>query len=118
MGKKGKKETAALSVLLEEKRKFKPSADFTKQANVQDPAVYERAAKDPERFWSNFAEELQWDRKWDKVLDWQVPHAKWFVGGQLNACVNCVDRHVKNGLRNKAAIIWEGEPGEQRTLTY
>ncbi len=118
MGKKEPKETAALSALLEENRKFKPSADFTKQANVQDPAVFERAAKDPEAFWSSFAEELQWDRKWDKVLDWQPPHAKWFVGGQLNACVNCVDRHVQNGLRNKAAIIWEGEPGEQRTLTY
>ena len=118
MGKKEPKETAALSVLLEEKRKFKPSAEFTKQANIHDPAVFARAAKDREAFWAGFAEELQWDRKWDKVLDWQAPHAKWFVGGKLNACVNCVDRHVQNGLRNKAAIIWEGEPGEQRTLTY
>ncbi len=118
MGEKRPKERAVLSALLEEKRKFKPSAEFTKQANVQDPAVFERAAKDPEAFWAGFAEELQWDRKWDKVLDWQAPHAKWFVGGKLNACVNCVDRHVQNGLRNKAAIIWEGEPGEQRTLTY
>jgi len=118
MNEEGQDKNVALSALLEEKRRFKPPAEFTKQANVQDSAVYEAAAKDPESFWAGFAEKLQWDRKWDKVLDWQPPHAKWFVGGKLNACVNCVDRHVQNGLRNKAAIIWEGEPGEQRTLTY
>ena len=118
MAKKEEKQVTALSALLQETRKFKPSTDFTKQANIQDPAVFETAAKDPESFWAGFAEKLQWDRKWDKVLDWQPPNAKWFVGGKLNACVNCVDRHVQNGMRNKAAIIWEGEPGEQRTLTY
>ena len=118
MAKEKQKETAALSALLHENRKFKPSAEFTKQANIHDPAVFDKAAKDPEAFWAGFAEELQWDRKWDKVLDWQAPNAKWFVGGKLNACVNCVDRHVHNGHRNKAALIWEGEPGEQRTLTY
>ena len=62
--------------------------------------------------------ELEWSRPWTQVLDWQPPHAKWFVGGQLNASVNCVDRHVRGARRNKAAIIWEGEPGDQRTLTY
>ena len=118
MAKKEQKEATALSALLQENRRFKPSVDFTKQANVRDSAIFETAAKDPESFWAGFAEKLQWDRKWDKVLDWQHPHAKWFVGGKLNACVNCVDRHVQNGMRNKAAIIWEGEPGEQRTLTY
>ncbi|NIA06497.1 MAG: acetate--CoA ligase [Actinobacteria bacterium] len=118
MAKKEQKQATALSALLQENRKFKPSVDFTKQANVRDSAIFETAAKDPESFWAGFAEKLQWDRKWDKVLDWQHPHAKWFVGGKLNACVNCVDRHVQNGMRNKAAIIWEGEPGEQRTLTY
>ena len=118
MAKKEQKQATALSALLQETRKFKPPADFTKQANVNDPAVFDAAAKDPESFWAGFAEKLQWDRKWDKVLDWQPPNAKWFVGGKLNACVNCVDRHVQNGMRNKAAIIWEGEPGEQRTLTY
>ena len=118
MSKNGRDKSVALSALLEEKRRFKPSVEFTKQANIQDLAVFERAAKDPEAFWAGFAEKLHWDRKWDKVLDWQPPHAKWFVGGKLNACVNCVDRHVQNGLRNKAALIWEGEPGDQRTLTY
>ena len=118
MAKKEQKQATALSALLQETRKFKPPADFTKQANVNDPVVFDAAAKDPEAFWAGFAEKLQWDRKWDKVLDWQPPNAKWFVGGKLNACVNCVDRHVQNGMRNKAAIVWEGEPGEQRTLTY
>ena len=118
MAEKEQKQAIGLSALLQENRKFKPSVDFTKQANIQDPAIFETAAKDPEAFWAGFAEKLQWDRKWDKVLDWQAPNAKWFVGGKLNACVNCVDRHVQNGMRNKAAIIWEGEPGEQRTLTY
>ena len=113
-----KKEDIALSALLEEDRRFKPSAEFTEQANVSDSAVFDRAAGDREAFWSSFAEQLHWYRKWDKVLEWDPPHAKWFQGGKLNACVNCVDRHVNNGLRNKAAIIWEGEPGEQRTLTY
>ena len=118
MAKKNQEKSAALSALLQENRKFKPSSEFTKQANAKDPAVFDQALGDREAFWAGFAEQLDWDRKWDKVLDWQIPHAKWFVGGKLNACVNCVDRHVQNGMRNKAAIIWEGEPGEQRTLTY
>ena len=112
------KKKSALSALLEEDRKFRPSAEFTKQANISDPTVFDQAAEDREAFWSGFAEQLDWYRKWDKVLDWDPPNAKWFQGGKLNACVNCVDRHVNNGLRNKAALIWEGEPGEQRTLTY
>ncbi len=84
----------------------------------RDERVYADAARDPEAFWAGLAAELEWSRPWTRVLDWQPPHAKWFVGGQLNASVNCVDRHVRGPRRNKAAIIWEGEPGDRRTLTY
>src|SRR5207247_5544741 len=76
------------------------------------------AERDFEGFWAAFARELEWSRPWTKVLDWDPPHAKWFVGGMLNASTNCVDRHVRTARRNKAAIIWEGEPGDRRTLTY
>ena len=107
-----------IDVLLEEGRTFKPSKEFKAQANISDPDIYHKAAADPEKFWAGFASELDWFQKWNKVLEWNPPYAKWFVGGKLNASYNCVDRHVKNGLRNKAAIIWEGEPGEKRTLTY
>jgi acetyl-CoA synthetase len=104
--------------LLQEDRSFPPSDAFRAQANVRDESVYEQADKDPEAFWAGFASELEWSTPWRQVLDWQPPHAKWFVGGTLNASVNCVDRHVRSARRNKAAIIWEGEPGERRTLTY
>jgi hypothetical protein len=77
-----------------------------------------RAERDPEGFWAAFASELEWFTPWTKVLEWNPPHAKWFVGGTINASVNCVDRHVRGPRRNKAAIIWEGEPGDRRTLTY
>ena len=88
------------------------------RAVASDERVYADAARDPEAFWAGLAGELEWSRPWTRVLDWQPPHAKWFVGGQLNASVNCVDRHVRGPRRNKAAIIWEGEPGDRRTLTY
>ncbi len=107
-----------ISDLLVEERRFSPSEEFRRRARVTDPEVRERAAADPEAFWAGFAEELSWFRKWDKVLEWNPPHAQWFVGGKLNAAYNCVDRHVLNGKRNKAAIIWEGEPGDRRVLTY
>ena len=85
----------------------------------RDAAVYEEAERDPEAFWAKFASELEWSRKWTQVLDWSnPPHAKWFVGGQINVSVNCVDRHIRTARRNKAALIWEGEPGDRRTLTY
>jgi acetyl-CoA synthetase len=80
--------------------------------------VYARAAADPEGFWAGFASELEWSKPFTQVLDWQPPHAKWFVGGQINASVNCVDRHAHSARRNKAALIWEGESGDRRTLTY
>src|SRR5205807_9790672 len=80
--------------------------------------IYADAERDPEAFWAKFADELEWSRRWDRVLEWQPPHAKWFVGGTLNASVNCLERHVRGARRNKAALIWEGEPGDRRTLTY
>ncbi len=108
-----------ISALLHEDRVFEASAEFRAQANVRDRTVYEDAERDYEGFWSKFAAELEWSRPWSKVLDWtNPPHAKWFVGGKINASVNCVDRHIRSARRNKAAIIWEGEPGERRTLTY
>jgi len=104
--------------LLREDRVFPPADQFRAHAVVRDERVYEDADRDPEGHWARLAGELEWSRPWTQVLDWQPPHAKWFVGGQLNACVNCVDRHVRGPRRNKAAIIWEGEPGDRRTLTY
>jgi acetyl-CoA synthetase len=107
-----------IAALLREDRAFTPSAAFREQANVRDADVYDKAARDPEAFWANFARELEWSTPWSRVLDWQPPHAKWFVGGKLNASVNCLDRHLHSARRNKAAIVWEGEPGDRRTLTY
>jgi acetyl-CoA synthetase len=104
--------------LLKEGRTFPPPPAFKTQAVAADEGVYAEAARDPEAFWARQAGELEWSRPWTTVLDWQPPHAKWFVGGQLNASVNCIDRHVRGARRNKAAIIWEGEPGDRRTLTY
>ncbi|AMY07342.1 Acetyl-coenzyme A synthetase [Luteitalea pratensis] len=107
-----------IQALLDEQRTFPPSEQFTRTANVRDRAVYDEAAADPEAFWKAQAEQLEWIEPFHTVLEWNPPHAKWFVGGKLNAAVNCVDRHVRNGRRNKAAIVWEGEPGDRRTLTY
>jgi acetyl-CoA synthetase len=107
-----------ISALLHEDRVFAPPAQFRAHATVRDTAIYEEAERDYEGFWARFASELEWTRKWTKVLEWNPPHAKWFVGGQINASVNCVDRHIRSARRNKAAIVWEGEPGERRTLTY
>ena len=110
--------TAEFSDLLREDRTFEPPEAFRAQAHVKDDSIYAEAERDPEAFWAKFASELEWSTPWTQVLDWQPPHAKWFVGGKLNASVNCVDRHVRGPRRNKAAIIWEGEPGDRRTLTY
>jgi acetyl-CoA synthetase len=107
---------------LQEKRIFKPSAAFSKKAAVKSLADYKKlhaeSLKNPEKFWAREASDLLWQKKWKKVLDWKSPFAEWFVGGQLNASENCLDRHLNGPRRNKAAIIWEGEPGERRTLTY
>ena len=107
-----------INALLDEARVFEPSPEWRANARVTDPGIYERAAADPEAFWEGWARELEWIRPWTQVLDWQPPHAKWFVGGQINASVNCLDRHVRTARRNTAALIWEGEPGDRRTLTY
>jgi acetyl-CoA synthetase len=108
----------ALEALLQENRRFPPSAEFRARAQAADPEIYARAAADPEGFWAAFAAELDWFEPWLKVLEWRPPHAQWFVGGKLNVAYNCLDRHVNGGRRNKAALIWEGEPGDQRVLTY
>ncbi|MDQ2929709.1 MAG: acetate--CoA ligase [Gemmatimonadota bacterium] len=107
-----------IDVLLEEHRKFEPPSAFRSAANVASPEVYARAAKDYEGFWAECARELEWSKPFTKVLEWTPPRAKWFADGELNASVNCVDRHAKGARRDKAAIIWEGEPGDSRTLTY
>ena len=115
---KPEQSTPGISALLQEDRVFEPSAEFVQQAVVKDAAVYEEAERDPEGFWARFAHELEWSQPWSRVLEWNPPHAKWFVDGKINASVNCVDRHVRTARRNKAALIWEGEPGDRRTLTY
>ncbi len=114
-------QSGTIDTLLTETRKFKPKAAFTRQANAGSSTVYKTAASNPVRFWSSMASELVWKKKWTKALDWKAPDARWFVGGRLNITESCLDRHVDDSARcrkNKAAIIWEGEPGDKRTLTY
>jgi acetyl-CoA synthetase len=107
-----------IEALLQENREFAPPEEFATQANVRDPSIYRTADRDFEKFWEDFARELLWYRPWKRVLEWKPPKAKWFLGGRINASVNCLDRHVAGPRKNKAALIWEGEPGDQRTLTY
>jgi acetyl-CoA synthetase len=109
---------AAIETLFDEQRTFPPPPEFAAQANVKDPAIYERAANDLEGFWAEEASKLDWYRPWDSVLEWEPPFARWFSGGQLNVSVNCLDRHVNAGGGDKVAFYWEGEPGDRRTLTY
>jgi acetyl-CoA synthetase len=101
---------------------FPPPKEFASSAHIQSFEEYEKlyaeAAADPEAFWAKQAEDLHWFKKWDTVLEWNEPFAKWFVGGKLNIAYNCLDRHLETSRRNKAAIIWEGETGEIRTITY
>src|SRR5215469_6913872 len=108
--------------LLKEQRVFSASPEFAKQAHIHSGEVYEsickRAADDPEGFWSDIAGELHWFAPWSKVLEWDLPFAKWFVDGQTNISYNCLDRHLTTPRKNKAAIIWEGEPGDVRALSY
>ena len=108
--------------LLQEKRVFRPSRDFSKQAHIQSMAqyreMYEESVKRPSRFWTKVANNFHWFKKWGKVMEWTEPHAKWFVGGETNISYNCLDRHLTTWRKNKAAIIWEGEPGDSRILTY
>ncbi|MYB99165.1 MAG: acetate--CoA ligase [Gemmatimonadetes bacterium] len=108
---------AALDALLTEKRRFAPPAEFAAAAVVSDPSVYERA-EDFEAFWAGWAGELDWFEEWDTVLEWNPPHARWFDGGKLNVCHNCVDRHLDGPRRDRTALLWEGEPGDRRSFTY
>jgi acetyl-CoA synthetase len=108
--------------LLTERRVFKPSKEFAAKARIKSLGQYRRmyreSIKHPAKFWAREAKELTWQRRWQRVLKWTAPFAEWFVGGKLNVSENCLDRHLLTYRRNKAAIIWEGEPGEKRTLTY
>ncbi len=108
---------------LEENRVFEPPKEFQQSAHIKSFAeyekIYEEAAKNPEAYWASAAEDLHWFKKWNTILEWNEPHAKWFVGGKINASYNCLDRHLDSWRKNKAAIIWEGEPFDEiRTLTY
>ncbi|MBI4567056.1 MAG: AMP-binding protein, partial [Planctomycetes bacterium] len=107
-----------IEALLKENRTFSPPPAFVERANCSDPGVYERAARDPEAWWASWAERLSWSRRWDKVLEWRAPVAKWFAGGKINASAQCLDRHVRAGLGGRVALYWEGEPGDARVLTY
>ena len=107
---------------LKEKRLFKPPREFAQQARIKNLAQYQRMYREsirhPQKFWAREANELVWQKRWTKVIEWKPPFAKWFIGGKLNLSENCLDRHLATSRRNKAAILWEGEPGERRTLTY
>ncbi len=115
---KATRTTEPIEALLKEGRKFPPPRAFAKAARVRTPAIYREARRNPVRFWERQARELRWMRPWRKALEWKLPYAKWFIGGKLNVADNCLDRHVEGARRNKAAIIWEGEPGDSRVLTY
>jgi acetyl-CoA synthetase len=114
---------ATIDSVLRETRVFPPPAGFAARASIsgraQYDALYRRSVDDPEGFWAEMATRLRWSTPWTRVLDWQVPFSRWFVGGSLNVADNCLDRHLEGPRRNKAAIIWVGEPeGETRVLTY
>src|SRR5437870_10975759 len=113
---------ANIDSILQEQRKFECPEQFRQQAHIKSLDDYERiyreSVEQPEKFWGQVAEELHWFKQWEKVLEWKNPWAKWFLGGQLNLSYNCLDRHVQTFRKNKAALIWESEPGEVRTLTY
>ena len=111
-------EAKAILDLLKEKRIFSPRKDFVEKAHVKNEAIYKKASRNSDAFWEGFAKELHWYKKWKKVLDWKTPHSEWFVGGKINVSYNCIDRHINTARKNKAAIIWEGEPGDGRVITY
>jgi len=121
-GTQARMSTANIESVLHEERVFPPPESFSKQAHIKSPEELEKlrteAFADPEGFWGRMAEELHWFKKWDTVLKWNPPHAEWFGGGKINISYNCLDRHLETWRRNKAALIWEGEPGDTRTLTY
>ncbi|MBU6154706.1 MAG: AMP-binding protein, partial [Bdellovibrionales bacterium] len=111
-----------ISSVLKESRSFKPPAIFSKNSRIPSLHAYQRLRKNAERnptaFWAKQAREMHWQKPFKKTLEWKFPFAKWFSGGKLNACENALDIHLSTARKNKAAIIWEGEPGDTRTLTY
>ena len=114
---------STIESVLQEKRLFNPPRDFSSRATIGSSQhyeeLYQKASSNPEQFWAELAQqELHWFQPWDKILDWKPPFAQWFVNGKINIAYNCLDRHLTTGRRNKAALIWEGEPGDSRTLTY
>jgi acetyl-CoA synthetase len=114
--------TSSITSLSKEKRVFKPKEPFSGRAYIKTMAQYKKmyneSIRNPEKFWSNIAQDLYWFKRWKKILDWKVPHSKWFVGGKTNISYNCLDQHLSSWRRNKAAIIWEGENGDTATWTY
>jgi acetyl-CoA synthetase len=120
MAKKKKEKT--IESMLHEGRKFPPSKEISKKAYIKNlkgyESLYTRSIEDPEGFWAEQAENLDWFKKWDEVTSWDPPTLKWFEGGTLNVSQNCLDRHVRSARKNKAALIWEGEPGDHRVYTY
>src|ERR1039458_9212359 len=112
----------SIDSVLHEDRVFPPPPEFSAAAHVGSMEAYEalcrEAESDPEGFWGRIAAELHWFKRWDKVLEWDPPFAKWFSGGEMNLSYNCLDRHLSGPRRNKAALIWEGEPGDSRIFTY
>ncbi len=108
--------------VLKEERVFEPLQEFSAKAHIKSfqdyEKLYKQAQDDPDGFWAGMARELDWFKPWEKVLEWNPPFAKWFVGGRTNIAHNCLDRHLTTARKNKAAIIWEGEPGDERILTY
>ena len=109
---------AATAADWQQDRTFLPPADFAQNANIRDPEIYSRAAENSDAYWEEWARQLEWVEPWHTVCEWKPPHAKWFLGGKLNVSANCLDRHLGGPRRDKRAIVWEGEPGDQRTLTY
>ena len=108
----------SLENLLREDRTFPPPEAFRANALASDEAIYDEADKDPEAWWAGHAERLRWTKPWERTLEWNPPFAKWFVGAEVNTTYNCVDRHAGGSRAQKPAIIWEGEPGDTRVLTY
>ncbi len=118
----GTEGSLALDKLSHERRRFAPSKAFARRARVSSLRAYERlhaaSIRAPQAYWAKVAKELHWFKPWKKVLDWKLPDARWFVGGKTNVSFNCLDRHLPTWRANKAAILWEGEPGDRRVLTY
>src|SRR3990172_5612538 len=110
--------SATIDSLLKEGERYVPPASFRDHAWVKDDAVRKLAEKEGEGLWAEQAEQLHWFRKWTKVLEWEAPFARWFVGGKINVAYNCLDRHIDTPRRHKAAIVWEGEPGDVKVYTY